>query len=140
MRRFALPLLFGFVLVSGMSVLAAAGAATEDNGLSEAWNAVKDFTVEQKDKAVADSQRAMENFDRQMDELDAQASKDSAAISQGWEETKARLAELRANAQTQLDRLGQATAETWDDVKQEFGHAVEDLDDAYDNARKDVQK
>lgn len=140
MRRFALPPLFGFVLVSGLSVMAAAGAATEDSGLSEAWNAVKEFTVEQKDKAVAESQRAMENFDRQMEQLDAQASKDAAEMSQGWQETKARLAELRANAQTQLDRLGQATAETWEDVKQEFGDAVEDLDDAYDNAREDVQK
>ncbi len=139
MRRFALPLLLSVALVSGWSILAPV-AATEDSGLTEAWNAVKEFTVEQKDKAVAESQQAMDNFDRQMDQLDAQASKDSAAMSQGWEETKARLAELRANAQTQLDRLGQATAETWDDVKQEFGHAVEDLDDAYHTAREDVQK
>lgn len=139
MRRFALPLLLSVALVSGWSILTPV-AATEDSGLTEAWNAVKEFTVEQKDKAVAEGQQAMDNFDRQMDQLDAQASKDSAEMSQGWEETKARLAELRANAQTQLDRLGQATAETWDDVKQEFGDAVEDLDDAYDTAREDVQK
>lgn len=139
MRRFALPLLLSAALVCGWSVLAP-GAATEDNGLTNAWNAVKDFSIEQKDKAVAEGQRAMENFDAQMKQLDEQASKDSTEMSQGWEDTKSHLADLRDKVQMQLDRLGQASADTWDEVKQGFGHAVENLNTAYSSAREKFQK
>jgi hypothetical protein len=140
MRRFGLPFVMSVVLVSGLSLTAAAGSATEEDGLTEAWNNVKSFTIEQKDKTVAESQRAMDNFDRQMEQLSAEGSKDASEMSQGWEDTKAQLSELRAKAGTQLERLGNATGETWEDVKQEFGNAVEELDEAYDNARNNVEK
>lgn len=136
MRRLALPLLMSVLVLSG-GLAAAAAAESEESWLSETWNSVKEFTIEQKDRAVADSQDAMDKFDQQMEQLDAEASEDSAEMSEGWDDTKADLAELRANAQTKLDKLGDASAETWDDVKQEFGHAVQELEAAYERARSD---
>lgn len=138
MRRFALSLLISAFMLSGISLVAAAGAASEDTWLSETWSSVKDFTIEQKDKAVAESQSAMDTFDAQMDQLDAEASTDSAEMSAGWENTKAELSDLRAKAQSKLDQLGDASADTWDDVKQEFGDAVQELEDAYNKARSDL--
>jgi len=138
MRRFALSLMMSALMLSAMSLMTVAGAQSEDTWLSETWNSVKDFTIEQKDKAVAESQSAMDRFDAQMDLLDAEASKDSAEMSAGWEDTKAQLAELRGKAQTKLDRLGDASADTWDDVKQEFGDAVQELEDAYNKARSNM--
>ena len=138
MRRFALPLLMSVLLLGGLSLAPAAGAASEESWLSDTWNSVKDFTIEQKDKVVGDSQSAMDRFDLQMEEMDAQASKDAAAVSQGWENTKAQLADLRANAQSKLDRLGSATEESWASVKQEFGEAMQKLEDAYNKARGDL--
>lgn len=137
MRRFAPTLLMSVLILSGSSLMAAAGAASEESWLSETWNSVKEFTIEQKDQAVADSRRAMDEFDAQMEQLDAEASKDAAEMSEGWDETKAELAELRAKAEVKLDQLGQASAESWDNVKQEFGQAVQELEDAYERARSD---
>ena len=135
MRRLALSLTMSALMLSAMSLMSAAGAQNEDTWLTESWNSVKDFTIEQKDKAVAESQSAMDRFDAQMDQLDAQASKDSAEMSAGWEDTKAQLADLRDNAQAKLDQLGDASADTWDNVKHEFGDAVQKLEEAYNNAR-----
>lgn len=137
MRRLALTVLRAVLLLGGLSLATATSAAAEDTWLSDTWNSVKDFTIEQKDKVVDDSQIAMDKFDLQMDELNAQASEDKAAMSEGWENTKAQLAELRANAQAKLDRLGSATQDNWASVKQEFGDAVQKLEDAYNKARSD---
>ena len=138
MRRLALSLMMTVLLVGGLALAPASSAASEETWLSDAWNSVKDFTIEQKDKVVADSQIAMDRFDLQMDEMDAQASKDSDAMSQGWENTKAKLGELRADAQAKLDRLGPATQDSWTSVKEEFGEAVQKLEDAYNKARSDL--
>ena len=138
MRRFALSLLTCALVLSGMSLMAAANAASDEDWLTETWTSVKEFTIEQKDQAVAESQSAMDRFDEQMDMLDAEASKDSAEMSEGWEQTKAQLADLRDNAQSKLDQFGDATADSWDNVKQEFGDAVQKLQDAYNNARSDL--
>jgi len=137
MRRLALTVLRTVLLLGGLSLATAASAAAEDTWLSDTWNSVKDFTIEQKDKVVDDSQIAMDKFDLQMDELNAQASEDKAAMSEGWENTKAQLVELRANAQAKLDQLGSATQDNWASVKQEFGAAVQKLEDAYNKARSD---
>ena len=59
-------------------------------------------------------------------------------MSEGWEQTKSQLGELRDNAQSKLDQMGDATADSWDNVKQEFGDAVQKLQDAYNDARSDV--
>jgi hypothetical protein len=134
-RRFALSLIMSTLVLTATSLTSVAGAQSEDTWLSETWNSVKDFTIEQKDKAVADGQSAMDKFDAQMDQLDAQAAKDSAEMSAGWEDTKAQLAELRDNAQAKLDQMGDATADSWEGVKQEFGDAVQKLEDAYNKAR-----
>jgi hypothetical protein len=138
MRRFALPLLMSVLVLSGISLIQAARAASDETWLSETWNSVKEFSIDQKDKAVADGQKAMDRFDMQMEEMDAQASKDSTAMSQGWDKTKAQLGELRDNAQTKLDQLGPATKDSWESVKQEFGDAVQKLEDAYNKARNDL--
>ena len=138
MRRIALPLLMSALLLSGLSLVSAASVAAEETWLSDTWNAVKDFTIEEKDKVVSDSRGAMDRFDMQMDEMDAQASKDAAAMSAGWENTKAQLAELRANAQAKLERLGPASEDSWASVKQEFGDAVQKLEDGYNKARSDL--
>ena len=138
MRRFALSLMMSALMMGAMSLMTIASAQSEDNWLTDSWNSVKDFSIEQKDKAVAQSQSAMDKFDAQMDLLDAEASKDSAEMSAGWEETKSQLAELRDNAQAKLDQLGDASADTWDGVKQEFGDAVQKLEEAYNNARSDM--
>jgi len=135
MKRLALSLLISVCMLSGISLMTVAGAQSEDTWLSDTWNSVKNFTIEQKDKAVADGQSAMDKFDAQMDQMDAQASKDSAAMSAGWEDTKAQLAELRDNAQAKLDQMGDASADSWEGVKQEFGDAVQKLEDAYNKAR-----
>lgn len=135
MKRLALSLLISVCMLSGISLMTVAGAQSEDNWLSDTWNSVKDFTIEQKDKAVADGQSAMDKFDAQMDQMDAEASKDSAEMSAGWEDTKTKLAELRDNAQAKLDQMGNATADSWESVKQEFGDAVQKLEDAYNKAR-----
>ncbi len=135
MKRLALSLLISVCMLSGISLMTVADAQSEDTWLSDTWNSVKNFTIEQKDKAVADGQSAMDKFDAQMDQMDAQASKDSAAMSAGWEDTKAQLAELRDNAQAKLDQMGDASADSWEGVKQEFGDAVQKLEDAYNKAR-----
>lgn len=137
MKSFAIPVVLGLGLAVGASLGAPAASAAE-SGISEAWNSVKGFTIEQKEEVVSEGQRAIDNFDAQMEQLDAEASKDSAEISAGWEETKTRLGELRDNAKVQLDKLGEASEETWEDLKREFGQSVDDLNDAYDNARNDL--
>lgn len=138
MRRFALPLAMSALILSGVSQIPVAGAASDENWLTESWNSVKEFSVEQKDKTITESQAAMDRFDAQMEQLDAEAGKDSAEMAEGWEQTKSQLGELRDNAQSKLDQMGDATADSWDNVKQEFGDAVQKLQDAYNDARSDV--
>ncbi len=80
----------------------------------------------------------MDKFDLQMDELHAQASEDGTAMSEGWENTKSQLSDLRAKAQAKLDQLGDSSDDGWDSAKEAYGDAVQNLEDAYNKARSDL--
>lgn len=138
MRRFSLSLLTGALMLSGVTLATATTAVAEDSWLSDAWNSVKHFSVDQKDKVVNDSRIAMDKFDLQMDQLHAQASEDGTAMSEGWENTKSQLSDLRDKAQAKLDALGETSDDSWDSAKEDYGNAVQDLEDAYNKAASDL--
>lgn len=138
LRRIALPLLLGVLALGISSYPADVRATTKSDSLTKAWEDVKDFAMDQKEKAVQEGQRIMESFDVQMARLEADASRDKAEMTEDWQKTKAQLADLRAKAESHLEQLEGATDETWEDVKRGFGSALQELENAYRDARSNI--
>lgn len=133
------------VLIVGAAIFplagmpAMAGSADEvKREAGEALEAMKEFTVEQKDKAVAQGREMLDSVDRQIETLDRKISETAQDVSAGtredWRRQKARLVELRAEAADRLDRLGESTGEAWGDIKDGFSEAFGALSDAVSDA------
>ena len=133
------------VLIAGAAIFPLAGmpamAGSADDvkqEAGEALDAMKDFTVEQKDKALAQGREMLDGVDRQIEKLDRKISETAQDVSAETREDgrrqKARLIEMRAEAADRLDRLGESTGEAWGDIKDGFAEAFGTLSDAVSDA------
>lgn len=133
------------VLIAGAAIFPLAGmpamAGSADDvkqEAGEALDAMKDFTVEQKDKALAQGREMLDSVDRQIEKLDRKISDTAQDVSaetrEDWRRQKARLIEMREEAADRLDRLGESTSEAWGDIKDGFAEAFGALSDAVSDA------
>lgn len=143
-RSFRTALLACAAIIPLAGAPAMAGSADQvKQETGEALEAMKAFTVEQKDKAVAQGREMLDSMDRQIEKLDRQITETkrdvSAETREEWREQKARLVELRADAAAKLDSLGDSTADAWKDVKDGFTDAYGALSDAVNDAVNELE-
>lgn len=104
---------------------------------ADSWDNVKSYTVEKKDEAVAYGKKLVRETDRGIRNLEREAGKQSdqakANVRQDLKELKAK----RAQAAKKLDEMGKASSAAWDEAKNGFVDAYQDLQESY---RKAVKK
>lgn len=107
-------------------------ADTKD-AMSNAWDSVKSFTFDQRDKFTANAKALSSKMDAQLAEVRANYADAKASASR-----KAAMEELKnseADYKAKVAALGDATAATWDSAKQNTIAAWDRLEAAYRKAR-----
>lgn len=135
------------VLAAALLLALPLGAATaaEDGEraqeeIAEAYDAVEDYSYEKKDDLVAWLERRREQLDRQAEALREKARTAGAEASERLTALAERLEAQREAAGRKLRRLGDASADAWDDLKRGALDAYEDLEKAYRDATADDEE
>jgi hypothetical protein len=100
----------------------------------EAWDAVKEYTVEKKKDAVAYGRKLVRETDGKIKQLEGKAAKASSDVKVQYDKEVKDLKAKRAEAARKLDEMGKATTATWEDAKQGFADAYKDLHQSYEKA------
>ena len=90
--------------------------------------------IDKKNDAVEHGKELLKKTDAEIDKLQAEADEASGDAKIAYEEEIDNLKEKRAAAAKQLDELGDASADSWDDAKEGFTEAYKALYDAYKEA------
>ena len=98
----------------------------------EAWDTVKDYTVEKKSEAVNYGKKLVKETDAKIKQLEGKASKVSGDVKVQYDKEIKELKAKRARAAQKLNEMGKATATAWDGAKQGFADAYKDLHQAYE--------
>jgi len=102
----------------------------------EAAQNMKDYSYAQKDQFVEFMQGQLNTLNRDLDQLAAKIEKSSDAVKA---EARPKLQALRdqtAQLNKQLDEARNATASTWDSVKDDFKKAYDSSKDGFNQARQ----
>jgi len=117
-------------------------AADVQTEMAEAWNAIKDYTVERRDEAVAETQTMLNNLDDQIDQLEQQAAQQwdsmQASAQKQWYETMITLRKQRLAAAEWYGAMQHSSQEAWEDVKAGFGRAYEQLSGTVEEAQTEA--
>jgi hypothetical protein len=134
-RRVGLAVLAGLLAVV-LHPPAPAMAQTPTKDVSkktvEAWDAVKDYTVEKKNDAVAYGKKLVRETDGKIKQLEGKAAKASGDTKAEYDKAIKDLKAKRAQAAKTLDEMGKATASSWDAAKQGFADAYKDLQQSFE--------
>ena len=118
------------VALTSVPALAAGTGAEVREETAEAGRALRDYTVEQKDRAVEAGEDLLESIDARLERLAEQAGDAKGEAARLLEERRADLVELRAGAAERLDRLRAATRDGWEAAKAASWTTYEDLSEA----------
>lgn len=122
------------------SILAAALAFVPALALAaDAWDTVKTYTVEKKDDAVAYGKKLVRQTDREIKALDRKAAKASGEVKAQFQSDVKELKVKRAEAAKKLDEMGKASGAAWDEARNGFADAYQDLQDSYHKAVKKLK-
>ena len=106
---------------------------------ADTWDNVKSYTVEKKDEAVAYGRKLVRQSDREIKQLERKASKASGEAKAQFQSDVKELKAKRAEASKKLDEMGKASSSAWDEAKNGFADAYQDLQDSYHNALKKLK-
>jgi hypothetical protein len=111
--------------------------------LQDAAEAIKDYSVDQRDEAVAKMRAALEDLDARIDRIETQveAKKDylTREAMQKWKATRKALRKQRTEVAEWLGGLRHSSNEAWEDVKKGFSDAYRDLYDAFEKAEAEFE-
>lgn len=127
-----LALAVGVVLLQPVPTVGQTTTQDVTKKAGEAWEAIKDYTVDRKNDAVAYGKKLMSDFDGKYKELEKKASSATGEAKAKSEQQLKALKNKRAQAAKKLDELGKASGQSWDKVKQDFANAYRDLQQEYD--------
>jgi predicted translin family RNA/ssDNA-binding protein len=106
---------------------------------ADTWDNVKSYTVEKKDEAVAYGRKLVRQSDREIKQLERKASKASGEAKAQFQSDVKELKAKRAEASKKLDEMGKASSSAWDEAKNGFADAYQDLQDSYHKALKKLK-
>lgn len=101
----------------------------------EAYQTAVEYTAQQKEEIQAEMRRKLDDYKQKIEQLRAETETLSA---EAKAEVKRRLEELRTKqqaAEQKLSQLKSSSGKAWNDIKQGLDRAVDDLEQAYKNAR-----
>ncbi len=106
----------------------------------EAWAAFKDYGYEQKEEALAAGAQAVDAIDAKIDELEARAEAAGDEAARDWEQRKAQLQERRDALAEDLGELREASADTYQNAKEEVVERYDATTDELADAWADLTK
>ena len=117
-----------------------AEARSVSEEVEEAADAVGDWTEDRWNSFVSTSNEQLDKAKSQLKELreDAKDAGDEAQAS--WKETEAQLEKRIDELEAQLDDAGESTKDAWNDMSSSVKNAFENLDDAFQVAKKELGK
>jgi hypothetical protein len=122
------------LLLAGPSSIRAQDASDDlSTELHQTWEAVKDYTIEQKNALAENSSELLAALDAQIDEAQEAASEASGAAKQEWDETIASLSAYREEAAARFDQLQDSSADAWEDAKQRLAETLQNLQNSLDD-------
>jgi hypothetical protein len=130
-RRVALSILAGALAVVLPQPVLTQTAKDVQQKTADAWEAFKDYTHAKKDDAVTYGKHLMRETDAKITQLEGKASGDAKVA---YEQEIKTLKAKRAAAGKKLDAMGEASASSWDAMKQGFADAYQDLHQSYEKA------
>ena len=103
--------------------------STDDLGieLRQTWEALKDYTIEQKNELLADNEDLLAALDARIDDARAAAAEASGDAKARWNETVASLSGYREEAAERFEALQESSAEAWEDAKQSLAETLDSL-------------
>jgi hypothetical protein len=129
--------------LTGYSASATGQTTTEEikQETSELLEALGAYSVEQRDKALAQAKSALENLDRRIETLESDMLEqwdemDAATRKQTQESLKA-MRQQRTRVAEWYGRMKSSSASAWEQMKQGFTLAYEELNKAWENSEKE---
>lgn len=106
-----------------------ADEAADDLGteLRQTWEALKDYTIEQKNELVADNEDLLNALDARIDQARAAAAEASGDAKERWNDTVADLSVYREEAAERFEALQDSSAEAWEDGKRSLSETLDSL-------------
>ena len=105
-------------------------------GAQDVREEVRDYTYERRDEFKRDVRTRVNQLDQEIAELERNTKK---GVDHARDTAVVHIRAMRKSVDRSLDRLGTATANTWDDVKDGVSRAVDSLDLAVRNTRSDAK-
>jgi gas vesicle protein len=106
--------------------------------------ALKDYTADQRDEAIERSKTALDILDRRIDELETDIADNWDQMSSAArEKTRESLKTLRKKRNDVAEKYGSLKASStsaWEEMKQGFSDAYEDLSDAWAKSENEFDK
>jgi uncharacterized protein YukE len=112
-------------------VLSTSTSENVQKEMHEAWEAFKEYVVDQKQKAIVHGKELLQKADARIEELEGKADKASGETKTQYQKEIKVLKKKFANAAQKLDELENASADGWKSAKEGFTQAYKDLYDAY---------
>lgn len=118
-----------------------ASAAEVKQEVAETYQALKRYTLEQRDQAVKTADEKLQQLDQQIAELQKKVDQDWQEMSQTsrdkTRETLKALQKQREKAAEWFGGMRHSSADAWDEVKKGFADSVDRLGQAFDKAKKE---
>jgi hypothetical protein len=145
--------LFIILLVAGLGLAAPGFSVTADDAATvqdierettELLQALKAYSIEQRDEALEHSSTALDNLDQRIEALETQMldqwdDMDQAARATGRASLQA-LREQRTRVAEWFGSLKISSASAWGHIKQGFSEAYQDLQGAWENSEQEINR
>ena len=125
-----IPLLL-LIFTATLPLATAAIAAESVHSAGDPWEAIKDFTFEQRGEFLAGAGRLLEKIDGQIRQLKERRPKVPETSATDWDFAMKGLVEARSYLKSSIARLSETTAETWSEAKERIGRAWQQAEGAY---------
>lgn len=110
----------------------------------ETYQALKNFTLEQRDEAMAAAKERLAKLDSRIDELQTSLDQNwqdmSEASRKKTRQTLNMLQKQRKNVAEWYGGMQHSSSEAWEDVKKGFAESYDRLEEAFDNAKSHFEK
>src|SRR5262245_49584738 len=133
-RRVALSMLAGILAVVLQQPVLAQTAADVQQKAADTWQAFQAYTNAKKDDVVAHGKPLMRETDAKITQLEGKAAQASGDAKVGYEQEIKALKVKRDAVGKKLEAMGEASASSWDAIKQGFADAYQDLHQSYEKA------
>jgi len=148
LRKLQWIMVFLCITSLGISPVCLAAASDEETSIEEVKQeasdlaeALKNYTVEQRDEAARASKAALDSLDERIDTLQARVDEDwdqmSQAVRKETRENLKKFRDQRTRAAEWYGSMKASSASAWDEMKLGFSNAYGELTEAWEKAEEE---